>query len=63
MKHVVNLLKNFMTTFLAFIMAFIPFSGGKEAKTEENLEKYSKELEKIHKEVKALARKFPVPAI
>lgn len=35
----------------------------KEAKTEENLEKYSKELEKIHKEVKALARKFPVPAI
>lgn len=35
----------------------------KEAKTEENLEKYSKELKKIHKEVKALARKFPVPAI
>lgn len=35
----------------------------KEAETEENLEKYGKELEKIHKEVKALARKFPVPAI
>ena len=35
----------------------------KEAKTEENLEKYSKELEKIHREVKALARKYPVPAI
>jgi glycine hydroxymethyltransferase len=35
----------------------------KEAKTEENLNKYGKELEKIHKEVKSLARKFPVPAI
>jgi len=35
----------------------------KKAETEENLEKYSGELEKIHAEVKELALKFPVPAI
>ena len=34
-----------------------------KAETEENLSKYDKELEKIHKEVKELALKFPVPAI
>lgn len=35
----------------------------KKAETEENLEKYNDELEKIHAEVKELALKFPVPAI
>lgn len=35
----------------------------KKAETEENLSKYEKELEEIHKEVKTLALKFPVPAI
>ena len=35
----------------------------KKAETEENLEKYSDELEKIHAEVKEIALKFPVPAI
>ena len=35
----------------------------KEAETEENLEKYTDKLEKIHAEVKELALKFPVPAI
>ncbi len=35
----------------------------KKAKTEENLDRYSAELEKIHAEVKALALKFPVPGI
>ena len=35
----------------------------KKAETEDNLEKYKKELDKIKDEVKALALKFPVPAI
>ena len=35
----------------------------KEAGTEENLDKYSAELETIHGEVRDLALKFPVPAI
>ncbi len=35
----------------------------KKAETEDKLEKYSGELEKIHAEVKELALKFPVPAI
>ncbi len=35
----------------------------KKAETEENLDKYEKELDAIRDEVKALALKFPVPAI
>lgn len=35
----------------------------KEAETEENLEKYSEKLTEIAEEVKAVALKFPVPAI
>jgi len=35
----------------------------KKAETEENLDKYKKELDAIRDEVKALALKFPVPAI
>jgi hypothetical protein len=35
----------------------------KEAGTEDNLPKYSAELETIKKEVKELALKFPVPSI
>ena len=34
-----------------------------EAGSEENLDNYSAELETIHKEVRALALKFPVPGI
>ena len=34
MKHFLNLMRNFFASVLALIMAFIPFSGGKENKSE-----------------------------
>ena len=37
MKHFLNLLRNFFASVLALIMAFIPFSGGRESKTENEL--------------------------
>ena len=37
MSHVLSLLQRFWASVMAFIMAFIPFSGGRNAKTEEEV--------------------------
>lgn len=55
MKHVITLLRNFFAAFLAFFMAFIPFSGGKEAKTEDELKLKVAMVSDVH-----IDRRLPV---
>ncbi len=58
MSHVLNLLRNFFASVLALLMAFIPFSGGRESKAENELKLKVAIVSDVH-----IDRRLPVGQI